>query len=276
LTDYRIVIADGGETPRRISKIVTLNDGGYAVLAPYHAAKEGWLTKHQVDYRNMGRSWISYDQMIHFVADDRVKLSHHWDGFVQFSGESQGKIVSGRDPFSGEPKGLGLMSAPIRVPITTGPTFGLVIWGIEDFAVHKATPQDVTFEAMDMYYRIGTPDECSSYMIEGWVFGERMWAGVRGPSSDLRLSVGFRNFEGTGANLEFRVIPLEPPSRQFLGIMTARTVTDFPSPSGFILSSPTNKRAGNPIADTMMAMYPRDETVTAEELIDLTFTPPIP
>jgi hypothetical protein len=230
LTDYRIVIADGDTTPRRISKIVTLNDGGYAVLAPYHAAREGWLAKHQIDYRKMGLSWAQLDQMIHFVADDRVKLSHHWDGFVQFSGESQGKIVSGRDPFSGEPRGLGLMSAPIRVPITTGPTFGLMIWGIEDFAEHKATPQDITFGATDIYYRIGTPDECSSYLIEGWVFGEQMWAGVRGPRSDFRLSVGFRNFQGTGANLEFRVIPLEPPSRQFLGIMIARMAEISPHP----------------------------------------------
>lgn len=113
-------------------------------------------------------------------------------------------------------------------------------------------------------------------MIGGWVFGERMWAGVRGPRSDLRLSVGFRNFQGTGANLEFRVIPLEPPSRQFLGIMIARTAADFASPSGFILNSPSNKREGEHIADAMMAMYPREDSLAVEELIDLTFTPPTP
>jgi hypothetical protein len=228
-----------------------------------------------VDYRDIGETWIPTSEMVSYTADDRVKLSHHWDGFVQFSGQSSQKIISGRDPSTGQPKGLGLLSAPIRVPITTGPTFGMSIWGIEDFAEHHAGKRQLVFNSMDMYYRGCTPSEASGYMIEGWVFGHRMWAGVRGSEADLRLSVGFRNFEGSGANLEFKVIPLEPPSRQFLGILVARTNPDFPSPSGFMLTAPSNRRADNPIADAMMAMYPRFESMPLADAADLNFELPV-
>lgn len=245
------------------------------MLSPYHVAREGWLARHRVDYRKIGETSMPIDEMVAYTADDRVKLSHHWDGFVQFSGESPQKIVSGRDPFTGEPKGLGLLSAPIRVPITTGPTFGMSLWGIGDFAEHNPGKRQLVFNPEDIYYRGCTPSEVSGYMIEGWVFGDRMWAGVRGSKEDLRLSVGFRNFEGSGANLEFKVVPLEPPSRQFLGILVARTSIDFPSSSGFVLSAPSDKRAGEPIADAMMAMYPRFDSMPLADASDLDFEAPV-
>jgi hypothetical protein len=120
MAGYRIVLAEESMVPRRISKIITMADGGYAVLAPYHAAREGWLAKYQVDYRGTESRIVPFGDMTHYTAADRVKLSHHWDGFVQFSGESPGKIVSGRDPSTGQPRGLGVQSAPIRVPTTSG------------------------------------------------------------------------------------------------------------------------------------------------------------
>jgi hypothetical protein len=99
---WRIVIDDGDDL-RAVCKIVPLRDGGYSMLVPYHAASEGWRYKHEVDY-SKHKQTTHRSGMQHFVADDRVQLSHHWDGFVQFSGENPQKITSGRDPLTGEPK----------------------------------------------------------------------------------------------------------------------------------------------------------------------------
>jgi len=123
---WRVIIEDGGDF-HAVCKIQPLSDGGYALIAPYHAAREGWLYKHEVDYRKYVNT-VKLSDMQHFVASDRVKLSHHWDGFVQFSGENSQTIRSGRDPFTGEPKGLAIMSAPIWKPIKDGPTFGIILW----------------------------------------------------------------------------------------------------------------------------------------------------
>ena len=103
--------------------------------------------------------------MVHYTAEDRVKLSHHWDGFVQFSGESPGKIISGRNALTGAPKGLGLMSAPIRRPIVTGPTSGLLVWGLDDYAEHRPTARDIVFNQDEIYYRNCTPAEWSDYLL---------------------------------------------------------------------------------------------------------------
>src|SRR2546423_12523824 len=50
----------------------------------------------------------------------RLKISHHPDGFLQFSGQG---IRSGRDE-NGNPKGLGTHSFPLNLP-TLGPSFGI-------------------------------------------------------------------------------------------------------------------------------------------------------
>jgi hypothetical protein len=94
-----ILIEDGGGF-RAVCKVVPLSDGGYSMLAPYHAAREGWLYKHKVDYRKEEIS-LEIFGMQHFVTSDRVKLSHHSDRIVQFSGVNAQKIISDRDAQTG-------------------------------------------------------------------------------------------------------------------------------------------------------------------------------
>ncbi len=100
---------------------------------PYHRAKSGWVGKMPVVYKQIGPASISRDDLVAFTAGHRVKLSYHQDWFVQFSGEVQGKIISGRDHNTGEPKGIGLMTQPLSNPIHTGASFAVVAWGLDDF-----------------------------------------------------------------------------------------------------------------------------------------------
>jgi hypothetical protein len=83
------------------------------------------------------------------VEDERraLKLSHHPDGFTQFSGSG---ILSGRDE-DGNPKGVGTMSWPLSQP-TQGPSFGLTIFNVSQYsaAPNEDRPDDIIFTAEDI------------------------------------------------------------------------------------------------------------------------------
>jgi hypothetical protein len=122
-----------GVRPRKLTKVIGYGAGGFAVLTPYHQARSGFVGKIPVDYNKIGSFTIPKHDFIGFTAEDRVKLSYHPDGFVQFSGEVQGKVISGRDPSTGEPKGVGLLTQPLSNPILSGPSFGMTAWGAGRF-----------------------------------------------------------------------------------------------------------------------------------------------
>lgn len=92
---------------------------GFALLTPYHAARAGFLCRFPVDYsKRTMRVPVVGAEVVSYSAANRVKLSFHEDGFVQFSGEVQGTILSGRDA-TGRPKGMGLMVNPLGEPLAT-------------------------------------------------------------------------------------------------------------------------------------------------------------
>ncbi len=86
-------------------KIVGMADGGSAVTVPYHSERKGFLFRVAVD-SSQTIIETGVEEMVPYTADDRVKLSLRLDGFVQFSGESPGTILSGRNP-DGTVKGSG-------------------------------------------------------------------------------------------------------------------------------------------------------------------------
>lgn len=274
------IIIDDGDGLRAICKILPLSDGGYSVLAPYHVAREGWLYKHSVNYQQHEQS-IDLSEMQHFVASDRVKLSHHFDGFVQFSGENPQTITSGRDPLTGRPKGLAIMSAPIPLPFDDGPTFGISTWGMNEFKlVTDPRETDIIFRSDDIYYYRSAPYAFTCYNLEGWLFGATMWDGVRGPANNLRLSMHFpRRWNAKRAILDFRVLPLATDDNDyngFLGLRVNRMDLKIPSPSGFELGGPSNRRRGEHVAEMLKATYPKPADVS--QLADaqsLDYTPDV-
>ena len=160
------------ENVRKVTKIIGLNGDGFSVLAPYHKAREGFLFKMPVDPRvhKPGQHQLPWDQAVAYTASDRVKLSYHSDGFAQFSSETQGRIMSGRDPQTGEPKGLGLFTNPLRTPTWSGPSVGVTIWGINDFEESSDEDELVVFEPSDFYYRGCSSTDANSWMLAIYAF----------------------------------------------------------------------------------------------------------
>ena len=89
---WRVVVQDVTGQLHALCKIQPLGDGGYSVICPYHEAREGWLVKLPVGvgYGPCEATKISVENTTHYTASDRVKLSHHRDGLVQFSSERHG------------------------------------------------------------------------------------------------------------------------------------------------------------------------------------------
>lgn len=241
----------------KITKIIPYKDGGFALVAPYHSARSGYVAKFPVDYTKVGKFAVSLDELVGFTADDRVKLSYHPDGFAQFSSEIQGRVISGRDPTTGEPKGVGLITAPLSNPIRSGPSMGVTAWGLGEFEELDANSNSIVFSPDDIYYRGCTPETACAWAIEFFVFPNRYWAGVRSRGNQFVLSMTFRNFEASGANIEFAVIPLlgQPC---FIAAFASRILGKFPSASGWILSGPGQQDAATGKGHVLQAYYPRD------------------
>ncbi len=104
-------------------KIIFGGDGSYFVTAPYHPHDKATVAVLTVNYAEDEIEVALEDAVELAVLDDedrRLKLSHHPDGFLQFSGEG---VRSGRNP-DGSPKGIGLVSWPLFRP-ALGPSFVL-------------------------------------------------------------------------------------------------------------------------------------------------------
>jgi hypothetical protein len=269
-TPTRIAIEHSDGTFRKIGMIVPYGDGGFGALVPYHTANEGYL------FNKRGSFWLGPPlQEERYTADDQVKLSFHPDGLVQFSGVRPGKILSGRDHKTGEPKGLGIIASPLSTPITSGPTFSITIWGLSDFPVAEDDAEAIKFRLRDMYYRGCTPATANGVVIEGLLFPALAWSAVRGTGSDFRIHLSFSQFEIGRAMHEVRVISLHNQST-FIGLLASNIQTDLPPDehftppnSGFIMAGPRdNKDVG------LYAIYPKPTLINAENAKTLNYRLP--
>lgn len=121
-TDYTVAYDRDGAVVD-LCKILFGADGSYYVTAPYHPADRAIAAKYTVNYaRQNDLLELEEAQELAVVDDDerRLKVAHHVDGFLQFSGQG---IRSG---LTGEraPKGIGTFSWPLTEP-TLGPAFQL-------------------------------------------------------------------------------------------------------------------------------------------------------
>jgi hypothetical protein len=254
----------------KISKILFYgNNGGFGVLCPYHSAKSGYLLKYTTGldiYAEYSQETnIKVDEHLQYSASDRIKLSIHTDGFVQFSGENPQKIISGRDKITGEPKGLGLFSSPLSKPILSGPTFAITIWGLKEFSKYdgsKVNESAIQFLDQDYEYRETNKENYNAYIIEGFVFPPMFW-NFSFLDNFNRQIVKFRHPEfqhERNRPLTFRVLPfIDTELRYMVAILVSRAqlqMTEHHN-SGFVFASPSQVKDGKVTA--MQAIFPEFE-----------------
>lgn len=253
------VLVERAGTLHKLCKLIYGRDGTYMVTCPYHPEKRALLLKSTINY-DVNRDFIPFDAALELAVlqDDerRLKLSHHPDGFLQFSGDG---VVSGRDE-NGQPKGIGIQSWPLTMPVS-GPSFAFVFRGVEAFeAALKEGPNSIVFRTGDQPPPDSSRDD--GLALEGFYlhpFWKRFLMWNQGQPLVL-LS------HPSGGILPLRVV-LPPPECQlsgFIGLNLAANprvdgLRETPSPS-FILSSSTGNlrrnEYGQLLGDQLACMYP--------------------
>jgi hypothetical protein len=250
------VVIARGDDQRRIFKIIPLSEGGFALTAPYHAARQGMAMK--IPPMQTGSHEIAGEDMAPFGASDRVKLSYHIDGFAQFSGEQGGTIRSGRDPATGAPKGLGVLTRPLIDPIQSGPSAGCLVWGLDAFEPWrpKASEHQVIFASEEDYFTEPDPGDddqstsAAAHSISVFVFPtnllrEALEMGSTPAEITLRLPMNIYNRDSV-----FRVKLARGSDVCTLGLIANRLTVNFPTVSGFQLSGPGDD------SGSLAAIYP--------------------
>ncbi len=253
-------------------------DGTYYVTVPYHIAKTASLLKRTVRYDTpFGKMIVSSDEDIVDVAildddDGRLKLSHHPDGFCQFSGEG---ILSGKDE-SGRINGIGVFARALRaIGPKFGPVFSVTVWGIEKFDVcPELGHDDILFQIDRLAPAVALaipsePDakepavrfsETEGLSIEGFYFQPEYRRFVhRDRDGGMRILMP----HPTGIVIPLAVVsaPAECDLPGFIGLYACRVMVRFEATSGFSIAGPAeNYREdawGRRLGDVINCHYPR-------------------
>lgn len=252
--EYLIVLYENG-VGYKTTKLIFSSDGSINVVVPYHNANQGLLFKGIVDYKKR-QQIINFEDATQYSIKNKAKLSIHKTGFVQFSGNN---ILSGIDQESGEPKGLGIFSQPLFNPIQSGPTFSLLLWGIEDYVNFKQKKKNevvIKFNESDYYYRYCNTNNWKGYLIEGFIMKRKTWIShmhIKEKKSFLRLISN--NYELPGTAFDYRIIPFFDQD-YIVTILVSRTTLEFDAPSGFSLASSSQLIENGGKGVMLFAMYP--------------------
>jgi hypothetical protein len=249
---------------RKLTKIVPygLPDGGFAVMVPYHKANEGILSKAQV-FDSISRSLILPlpSAVEVYSVSSKVKLSFHSDGTAQFSSMG-GRIISGKDPTTGEFKGLGIMARPFIRPVWSGPTLAIEAWGLEDFEECELSGNVLLFTQRELRnpYILRSSN---SVRMEIYMRSRRRPLASKGyfPDYRARMRVWNPNSKLLGTR-EVRLIALHSPEVA-LAVFAAHFPNIWKTRSGFTISSPRDTKSYG-----LYATYPRMNQIITDGSLD--------
>jgi tetratricopeptide (TPR) repeat protein len=250
---YTVVYESSDGTRYKLCRVLLTEDGSYFVTVPYHRSEKVWLSRRRLNYPNPNAVAEQKPLEVALLDDDdhRLKLAHHADGLVQFSGHG---IVSGLDE-SGQPRGMGLRSFPLTRP-TSGPACGITIMNPVAFKqADQSRTGDIVFRERQLF---SAPTD-TGLVIEVFYFAglwrRFIYEDIDGPVIWLR--------HPSGALLKLRVCmsPGEAWAVGFVGIDAwAAPIKLGASESGFVLNSPSALRGynerGELEGEALYAAYP--------------------
>lgn len=263
-----VILKDAGRT-HKICKIWFGSDGTYYVTVPYHSSNKAVITCATLNYAAGPLHEVPVSDLLEVASLDdegRLKLSHHPDGFCQFSGSG---VLSGRDE-NGRPRGVGVFARALT-HVANGPTFGLVFHGLQEFATcEEASGEDAVF---DTAYLAQLPD-CSGFRLEGYYLRPDFRRFVE---TDSRGTQWISLIHPTAAVLRLRVI-LAPTACKLPGLIGLHMFSVAPrsdSQSGFAITGPggnlRDNAKGENVGDMISAIYPPPQQIETRR--DLTYSP---
>jgi hypothetical protein len=231
--------------------------GRITLLPHIHPDRSAFLSKFQVNYA-LKQTAVAFEEMIDragFEDDDRaLKLSHHPDGFVQFSGDG---VLSGKAE-DGTIRGMGIQSWPLTRPVL-GPAFGMTMRGIERFTVVEELDRDGVVFDWDTLF---PGPHATSLNIEGFYFVER-WRRFLRPGREGRPYIRFVHPSKAVIGATCLLPPVNCGLGGFLGMEAYLTDVNAKPDPFFAMGGPTGdlhrNLNGELTAVALNCMYPRGE-----------------
>ncbi len=251
----------------KLCRIFFGSDGSFYMTSPYHTEKTAILFKATVNYayREM---FIPFGDMMEtsLLEDDdlRLKISHHVDGFVQFSGEG---IISGRDP-EGKIKGIGVLSWPLTSPVA-GPAVGIVFRGLENFTqAESVSGQACLFRDEDITHVPGS----TGMAVEAHYFPPSWRTFIRAAHDGTRI---VSILHPSRAVLTLKVL-LPPESCKlpgYLGIEMHDVDVQTPNQGEYFFMSGSTGNArknerGEVLADGIFCIYPKPTDIKTVRILN--------
>ncbi len=231
---YRVAVEGEDGRERLIARIGFLRDG-FHLSVPYHPVTDGLVLRIPYDY-SQKQSIQKLHESATFTVSDRVKLSLHMGGFVQFSSSGR-PIVSGYNRELEQIRGVGL-KAPTSVNVTSGPLCGLIFQGLDKF-VERGGKHAETFRPGDLWHHplyAGLPTS-TAYNLEFFMFpvSELVSATTTNGNYILRRELPFQGEFSFRFDLRIMEVPHMP---FFLGVILSRFEADPDFESGYKLGGP--------------------------------------
>jgi hypothetical protein len=255
-TDYTIAYSEEGKT-YKIAKVIFGSDGSYYLTCPYHQTNTAFLCKGFIDADKTSQEFSLDEVPQSATVDDdekRLKLSHHPDGWVQFSGNG---FISGRGSL-GRSSGINMESFPLTMNNRAG-AFTITIRNPIEFKLLEQHTDRVCLFAADQML---SPNQSNLLIVEGTYFPEWWRRFVRTDhSGQLVLDAAY-----SGPTLvRWRVLPFPGDSKGLglLGINAYRWRIDSHTGFDFIVSV-IGKQIGEHNSqkqEALFCMYPRPPKV---------------
>lgn len=289
------IVVEKGGIAYKIGKVWFGSDGSYYVTMPYHEARTAFLDKRTIRYdTGFARPTRSSDTIEVSLLDDdehRLKLSHHPDGFCQFSGHG---VLSGKDE-EGRIRGVGVQSRALSaINVRFGPMFILVLYGLEGFQRQREPSNSdivISYDVLAPYAEPVLPTEPEGstpapgitekegMVIEAFYFQPEMRRLIDVSPAGRKL---IYMPHPTGIIIPLTVL-LSPETCRypgFLGFYACRQRVEFPSDSGFSINGPAENRRedsyGRQLGDVIACTYPRPDDVSTCRSISFPQRPPAP
>jgi hypothetical protein len=223
------------------------------------------LVKAAVAYGRGPNQWVPLTDMVDIAnleEGDQLKLSHHPDGFCQFSGNG---VCSGLNA-DGSPKGIGVQARALS-HVSDGPTFILTVNAVEKFKPHDEPQEsDLVFD-YDKLVPIPGP---YGFRLEGHYLQPDYRRFVQVGSDGARF-ISVIHPSRAILNLRALLAPLTCPIPAIVGFDFFASPTSCDHPD-FVLSGPGGNLRDDPlghsIADQISAVYPRPPGIPIRRNVD--------
>jgi hypothetical protein len=266
--DKYTIIYERDSNRYKLFKVLYGRDGSYYVTSPYHPERTAALIKSTINHARQ-EMLIPYEELVELAGahddDRRIKLAHHPDGFVQFSGQG---ILSGRDP-DGTIRGIGVMSWRLDKPVL-GPAFSVGIRGVDKFASPRGNEDNpIVFRSSEITPVPGP----RILLLEGYYF-QSLWRRFIRVATDGSLTISIVHPAKAVINLKVLLPPEESALGNFIGLecyTLEDEEPDHPSPSFSMSSSAGGLREnleGEIIGENLHCMYPRMGTVALRRSVN--------